>query len=424
MKAVIMAGGKGTRIASMRSDIPKPMIPVEGKPVLQYEIENLVENGITDIILVVGHLGDAIKDYFKNGSALGADISYYTETEPLGTAGALYCLKDKLQETFFLLNGDSVMSVDFKRMAAFHKERGGLATILTHPNSHPYDSALIVTGDGGCVKKWLSKEDERTAYKNRVNAGIHILTPEIVSGMDRGGKWDLDRDILRPLSGTGKLYAYDSPEYIKDMGTPERYEKVCGDVRSGLVRRKNLSCRQRAVFLDRDGTLNVYKGFITRPEQIELIDGTAEAIRAINDSGYLAIVVTNQPVIARGDCTFEELEEINNTLSTRLGEAGAYIDDLYFCPHHPDKGFEGERPEYKIECSCRKPKPGMLLEAAEKYNIDLKESYMVGDGENDMRAGAAAGCRCAYVGGKELKCEGISCERYDSLLDFVRRCIE
>ena len=197
------------------------------------------------------------------------------------------------------------------------------------------------------------------------------------------------------------MFAYDSPEYVKDMGTPERFEAVCADFRSGLVTRRNLKNKQRAVFLDRDGTINRYVGFLRDIDDFELLPGTAEAIRAINRSGYLAVVVTNQPVIARGEVTAERLQAIHNKMETLLGKEGAYIDGLYYCPHHPDKGFAGEIAELKIDCDCRKPKPGLLLRAAKDFNIDLSRSWMVGDSENDVRAGAAAGCMTALIGDGE-----------------------
>jgi D-glycero-D-manno-heptose 1,7-bisphosphate phosphatase len=129
-----------------------------------------------------------------------------------------------------------------------------------------------------------------------------------------------------------------------------------------------------------------------------LLDGVTDAIKAINNSGYLAIVVTNQPVIARGEVTVHQLEEIHNKMETLLGLEGAYIDAIYYCPHHPHKGYDGEVLELKIDCECRKPKPGMLLKASEDFNIDLESSWMIGDGENDVRAGIAAGCNTALLG--------------------------
>ncbi len=403
MKTVIMAGGKGTRIAKINSEIPKPMIEILGKPILRYQIECLKEQGMTDIILVVGHLGKVIQDYFKDGRSFGVAIEYIVEEEPLGTAGALFFLKDKIKEDFLLLNGDIIFNVDMHRFYDYHKERGGEATILTHPNNHPYDSGIIKADAEGKVVRWLHKEDERMYYKNRVNAGIHILSPEIFRFFEDKAKRDLDREILRPLIEEGELYVYDSPEYVKDMGVPERYYEVIEDIKKGRVEEKTLLKKQKAVFLDRDGTINQYVGFLTCEEEMQLIPKAAEAIKKINRSGYLAIVVTNQPVIARGEVSFEELENIHNKMETLLGMEGAYVDDIFFCPHHPDKGFEGEREEYKIDCECRKPKSGMLLAAAKKYNIDLADSWMIGDGKNDILAGLGAGCHVAFVGGETME---------------------
>lgn len=416
MKVVIMAGGRGTRISSVANDIPKPMIRIGDKPVLEHEIECLRDQGFTDLILTVSHLGNVIMDYFGDGSGIspatgkpfGVTISYYFEKEPLGNAGALFRIKDQLTEDFLLLNADAMFDVDFNRFVAFHKAHGGLVTLFTHPNSHPYDSGLILADKDGRVEKWLAKEDDRPHYyRNRVNAGLHVINPKVLNVEITTPKVDLDRQLLKPLAGTGKMFCYDSPEYVKDMGTPERYYAVCDDLLSGRVKAKNLQNKQKAVFLDRDGTINKYVGFLRHIDQFELIEGVADAIKKINNSGYLAIVVTNQPVIARGEVTFEELEQIHNKMETLLGLEGAYLDAIYYCPHHPHKGYEGEVPELKFDCECRKPKPGMLLQAAEDFNIDLSASYMVGDGENDIQCGINAGCRSVHVS-----------EEY-SLLDFV-----
>lgn len=421
MKAVIMAGGKGTRIARVDSRVPKPMIRLAGKPVLEYQIDCLKSQEITEIVLVIGHMGERIKEYFGDGGGLskatgrpfGVHIRYIEEREPLGTAGALYLLKADLREDFLLINGDVIFDVEFRRFFDFHKNANADATLFTHPNNHPYDSGLILSGSDGKVTGWLHKEEKRLWYRNQVNAGLHLLSPRILEPLHELKKLDLDRDLLKPLVPSGKLYAYSSPEYVKDMGTPDRMREVENDLLTGKVRGRNLSRRQKAVFLDRDGTINKYVGFLTHVDDFELIDGAAEAIRRINRSGYLAIVVTNQPVIARGEVTEEGLREIHRKMETLLGKEGAYLDDVFVCPHHPDKGFPGERPEYKIDCACRKPKPGMLLEAAQKYNIDLSRSFMVGDGENDMKAGLSAGCRVAFLGKSGVY------PSYKNLLDFV-----
>ncbi len=434
MKVVIMAGGKGTRISSVASDIPKPMIKIDGMPILEHEIQCLREQGFDDIIITVSHLGNIIMDYFGDGSGLspvtgfpfGVHIEYYFEKEPLGNAGALFKIKDKLTSDFFLLNADAMFDVDFNRFLKFHQEHGGLVSLFTHPNSHPYDSGLIIANENNEVEKWLAKEDARPKYyKNRVNAGLHIINPSVfelveidsekIGMVGNGGKIikvDLDRQLLKPLAGTGKMFCYDSPEYVKDMGTPDRYYSVCADFEAGRVTGKNLKNKQKAIFLDRDGTINKYVGFLRNIDEFELVNGAAEAIRRINESGYLAIVITNQPVIARGEVSFSQLEEIHNKMETLLGKEGAYLDAIYYCPHHPHRGYEGEIPELKIDCDCRKPKPGLLLKAAEIFNIQLSDSYMIGDADSDIQAGEAAGCTAIKIeeGGllkaiKEILCQ-------------------
>ena len=401
-----MAGGRGTRIAELFPDIPKPLIPVAGMPILEREIRSLSAQGFKDIILTVGYLADKIIAYFGDGSQFGAKIDYFVEESPLGNAGALFRLRKKIgEEPFLLLNADAAFDVDFNRMVAFHKNHGGLVTLFTHPNSHPYDSGLIFADENGHVEKWLAKEDERPQwYDNRVNAGLHVIDSKVLdiglksleinkeSGFPQG-KVDLDRQILKPLCGSNMMFCYDSPEYVKDMGTPERFHQVEADYKNGVVQAKNLTNKQKAIFLDRDGTINKYVGFLRNIDDFELIEGVAEAIKLINQSGYLAIVVTNQPVIARGEVTWDELNEIHKKMATLLGKEGAYVDGIYICPHHPDKGFEGERPEYKIDCDCRKPKPGLLLQAAKDFNIDLSESYMIGDSHRDVEAGENAGVK-------------------------------
>lgn len=198
------------------------------------------------------------------------------------------------------------------------------------------------------------------------------------------------------------MFCYDSPEYVKDMGTPDRYEAVCKDFADGVVTGKNLKRKQKAIFLDRDGTINKYVGFLRSTDEFELLPGVAEAIGKINRSGYLAIVVTNQPVIARGEVSWDKLQDIHNKMETLLGLDGVYLDGIYFCPHHPHMGYEGEVSELKFDCDCRKPKPGMLLKAAENFNVSLKDSWMIGDGENDVKAGQAAGCKTALIGEGEF----------------------
>ncbi|MDR0858998.1 MAG: HAD-IIIA family hydrolase [Oscillospiraceae bacterium] len=393
MKAVIMAGGKGTRLRELTNDnIPKPLAPVNGKPILQRQIERLIENNIIDICVVIGYLGEKIVDFLGDGSKFAVNVRYYCEATPLGTAGALGEIRDYIgNDDFLLVFGDTIFDIDILRMESFHKSKDALATLFVHPNSHPFDSDLVLVNSDNLLIRFDSKNNIRDYwYKNLVNAGLYILNPSIIAEIS--GKTDLEKDVLlKEIERGGRVYGYRSAEYIKDAGTIDRIRQVEQDLNFGIVYAKNLSRKQKCIFLDRDGTLNRDMDAEISIESFELLPETAEAIRLINSSGYLAVVVTNQPMVAKGFITFDDLDVIHAKMETLLGKEGAYLDAIYYCPHHPDSGFIGEIPELKINCGCRKPKPGMLLTTAEDFNIDLSESYMIGDSENDVRAAFAAG---------------------------------
>lgn len=415
MQAVIMAGGKGTRLASINSDIPKPMFPVFGKPILEYQIESLVKSGIKDIILIVGHKKEVVKDYFGNGERFGVKIIYIEENEPLGTAGALYYLKNTTDD-FILLFGDLMLDIDFERFMGFHKGHKASITLFGHPNSHPFDSDLIVVDENGQVTEILSKKAERNFYyHNFVNAGVYCINPSALENITKPEKLDLEKDIILSLISADNVYAYKSTEYVKDMGTPERLEAVAHDLKNGIVHRKNLKNKQKAIFLDRDGTINEYVGFLRNINDFRLLPSVTEAVAKINASSYLTIVATNQPVIARGEVTFQELDEIHKKMETELGKHGAYLDDIFFCPHHPDKGYDGEVPELKIECDCRKPKIGMIKKASQKYNIDLSQSWYIGDTTMDIQTGKNAGMKSVLV----LTGEAGNDKKYQVQADYI-----
>ena len=417
MKVVIIAGGQGTRIASVNSEIPKAMIPVCGKPIIEHEVELCKRYGFTDFLFIIGYMGDQISSFFGDGSKWGVNIEYYQETLPLGTAGALGYLKDELMEDFFVFYGDTIVDFDMPAMLKYHQKKNADATLFLHPNDHPYDSDIVELDAEGKVLKFDNKpHPEEFVSKNIVNAALFIFSPKILTQIEAGIKSHIEKHVLpRCLDAGMNLYGYVSPEYIKDMGTPERYEAVCQDFESGKVARLNKKNPRPAIFLDRDGTINEEVNLLNKPEQLKLIEGAADAIRLINKSDYLAIIVTNQPVIARNLCSIEELEYIHATLETMLGKERAYVNAIYYCPHHPDKGYPGERPEYKIDCECRKPKPGMLLQATQDWNIDLSKSYMIGDSDRDLKVGQNAGCKDSIV---------IKTNEPNALLDAIKEIIK
>lgn len=398
MKVVILAGGRGTRLGELTKDIPKPMVPLLGKPLLQYQIELLVRYGFKEVILIVNHLSQPIKDHFGEGADFGINISYYQEEKPLGTVGGIKDLEDELTEDFLVLYGDVMMEMDLNRLVSFHKTKGSEATLVVHPNDHPYDSDLVEMDEGGLIINVLPKpHSSDLIYHNMVNAAVYVLSPAIFPFLEKGKKADFGKDIFPRVFEDLKMFGYNTPEYLKDMGTPDRLEHVGHDVQSGKVKRRNLEHTQKAIFLDRDGVINENIDLIHKPEDFHLYPFTSRAISKINTSDYLAVVTTNQSVVARNLTTIKGLGEIHKKMETELGDAGAKLDAIYYCPHHPDKGYPEENVAYKIDCDCRKPKPGMINNASRDFNIDATQSYMIGDSEADMGAGKAAGCTTVGV---------------------------
>lgn len=431
MIAIIMAGGKGTRLAEVAKGIPKPMVRVGNKSILTHQIELLRNSGVKKIYLIIGYLGEVIQEYYKNGKDFGVEIEYIKEQEPLGTAGGLYYLKEKLQESAYLIFGDIFFDINLNKFQLFHMANNSDLTLLVHPNSHPYDSDLIVLNNEKRLINWDSKHNLRNYdYKNCVNAGIYIINPKILDLFKTPTKTDLEKDVIIPLikNENYKIFGYETSEYVKDAGTVDRYILANHDEENLLPEYKNISRKQHCIFLDRDGTINKYKGLINSPEEIELEDKVVDAIKLINKSKYLAVVITNQPVVARGECDIAGLERINNRIETLLGKEGCYLDALFYCPHHPDKGFEGERVEYKIECNCRKPKIGLIKKAVEKFNIDLEKSYFIGDTTMDFMTAKNAGVKSVLVKtgekGLDNKFNIKADYEFDNLYDAVKNIIK
>jgi len=393
-QAVILAGGFGTRLKAVFGDIPKPMAPLAGKPVLQHLIEHCGHFGFNDILLLVHHQHEIISSHFKDGNELGVRIQYHIESEPRGTAGALVEAKSMLDSRFLVLYGDTYVDVDLNVMWTTHKQSGADATLLIHPNSHPHDSDIVDVDKSGFVRAIHPyPHPEGVFLRNRVNAALYVMNRDVFDSFEHPHpKPDIAKHLFPWAMEQGKsLFAYESVEYIKDMGTPERITKVERDIEAGIPTALSNRGKRKAVFLDRDGTLNTEVGHLRHPDQLELMDGVAAAVKRLNQSGYVTIVATNQPVIARGDVTTDGLEEIHAKLDAQLGKEGAYVDRIRYCPHHPDRGYPGEIPELKGPCRCRKPEPGLLTDSISELTIDPTQSWMIGDTTTDMEAGRRAG---------------------------------
>lgn len=392
MKAIILVGGKGTRINTVSDHTPKCLRPIAGKPVLDYNIACCeASHHITEIVLVAYHQADAFETYCHTKNT-PLPLHCVRESTPLGTAGALHSVSLKKNEAFIVIYGDVLCHFNIDQLIAFHTQKKGIATLVVHPNDHPYDSDLVLYNPDHKIQKMVTKpHDDGINYPNCVNAACYVLSPQILNHIPHNTPSDFGHDIFPKLCQEKSIYAYHTTAYLKDMGTPDRIKEVESDVLSGKVAACHESNARPTVFLDRDGVINEENGLIKHPNELQLYPFTATAIRNLNKAGFLVIVVTNQSVIARNLCTEDQLKEIHNKMETALGKEGAYIDRIYYCPHHPDTGFPEENPVFKKECTCRKPNIGMITQATDTFNIDLQRSYLMGDSERDIICGNRAG---------------------------------
>jgi mannose-1-phosphate guanylyltransferase / phosphomannomutase len=391
-QVIILAGGQGKRLGEHARTIPKPMVTIGGRPNLEHQVMLAKRHGFRSVLFLVSHLADRIEAHFGNGRRFGMEISYCVEDPPLGTAGALRHADALLRDRFLVLYGDVFIECDVAPLWADHANSRPFATLVVHPNDHPYDSDLVEADEEGWISAIHPKPRPENQYlPNMVNAGVAVIERKILALIPPGQHLDLASDIFPMLARDHRLRAYRSAEYFKDFGTPDRLTHVRSDFEAGKMARLSRRRRRPAVFLDRDGVINKEVSHLSDPAQMELIPGAAKAIRRLNEAGFLVIVVTNQPVVARGECAPGTLRLIHNKMEALLGRERAWIDALYFCPHHPDKGFAGELPELKIDCICRKPKTGMFEQAVREWNISLPGSYGIGDSRRDVIAARRMG---------------------------------
>lgn len=400
-QVVILAGGKGTRLRARLGDLPKPLIDICGKPLLERQIELVKRHGFTHVLLLINYAAQHIVEFCASRNNWGLHIDCIDDGEPLGTAGATLAILERLEEEFLVIYGDTMLEIDLARFHAFHNSRPDVAaTLFLHPNDHPHDSDLVEVDDKGRITAFHPyPHNPGSYYPNLVNAALYYVCRTALEPLrGRPGPLDFGKDIFPAVLERGHvLLGYNSPEYIKDCGTPTRIDKVCADFLSGKIGRSVLDHEQMAVFVDRDGTINREVDHLNSVDQLELLPGVEQAIRRLNRSEYRVCVVTNQPVIAGGECSRETLRQIHNKLETLLGHEGAFVDRIYYCPHHPDKGFPGEIPELKIDCDCRKPKTGMINAAVAELNIARSRSWLIGDTTADLLTARRAGLKSILV---------------------------
>jgi histidinol-phosphate phosphatase family protein len=411
-QAVILAGGKGTRLRERLGDLPKPLIDVDGVPLLERQLLILEKYNYLNIIILVNYNAIYIEEFCKDEKFKNLNIKIIDDGSPLGTAGATLKILNLINNVFLVVYGDTLFNIDLLRFEHHHEKcLDAAATLFLHPNDHPFDSDLVEINEEGYIINFHPyPHNKNNWYRNLVNAALYLVEKnKIYKYNELISEGDFVKDFFPILISNGeKLAGYISPEYIKDIGTPARLDKSIKALRSGIVGRACIEKKQKAVFLDRDGTLNHENiNYITDPDQLILYDSVGESIKILNDSEWKTILVTNQPVIARGNCTIDTLNQIHAKLETLIGRSGAYLDRIYYCPHHPDAGFENEIAKYKIICNCRKPNIDLFLKAIDDFNIDIKHSWVVGDSTADIGAAKKLGLSSITVetgyGGMDAK---------------------
>ena len=473
-KIVIIAGGLATRMHPITEQIPKCLVPINGKPLIEHQLEFFRTKGFTDFIFCVAHLANKVQEYLGDGTIFGVSIKYVQEQkELLGTGGSLRLAKPLLDESkkskfansksnnskiynsesnnlsniidsdnssnrtnslnitnsskinnsdysskttdslnesndFIVYYGDNITDMDFDKFLAAHKKMKGIATICMRPAPKDYKGSSIITlDDSKRVTTFLEKptDEQRKKYENDatgskiiyINSGIYAFNTRILDYIPENTVFDIAKQLFPLLIAKNiGVFGYPTTEFFREIGRVEKYEQFCKDVagKNSIYPQNSISSApQKAIFLDRDGVINMNVINLISPTQFELISDAASAIRKINQAGYLTIVVTNQPIISKGFCSFADMGDIHQKMKDELAKDNARIDKIYMCPHHPQSGFAGEKKELKFDCECRKPKPGLLLTAIKENNIDPMQSWMIGDSLTDVQAGTSAGVK-------------------------------
>jgi len=402
-KAVILAGGKGTRLATVVQDKPKPMADIAGLPFLHYMILSLQKKGVEEVVLLVGHLRQVIMDYFKS-SYHGVKISYEIETEPRGTGGMIYELAQKWQEPILLINGDTYFDVDIQALSA----SAGLGEIVLAVREVERSDRYGVLE----IKdhRILDFKEKTWVDKGLINGGIYLLPTGVFDGYDLPINFSIEKDFFEAHKKSLHLKPFYSQGYFIDIGIPEDYQKAQTTIPCQLLPTLD---RSWTLFLDRDGVINTHRpdDYVKNEAEFEWILGSKEAIRDLSRVVGRTVVVTNQQGIGRGMMTPYDLDKIHWKMQTELEAIGGKIDRVYHCPHLA-----------AIKPKCRKPDIGMAEQAKEDFpDIDFSKSIMIGDSDSDIEFGRRLGMFVVRVGSMHDRTgEMLRVNRLADLRDWVQ----
>lgn len=382
-QAVVLAGGRGTRLGALVQEVPKPMLDLGGEPLLETLLRHLRRNGIERVMLALSYRAERIKAHFGDGGRLGLDIGYLHEDTPAGTGGVLALGADRLDEAFLLLNGDTVFDANYHALHQLFRDSGadGAVALRAVPDASRYGAIAM---DGRHVLRFEEKGRSGPGF---VNGGVYVLHRRVGTRASRL-PCALEQDILPVLAAERRLVGLPGQGFFIDIGIPDSLT---------AARRSVPQWRRRpVVFLDRDGVINRDRGHVCEPGRFEWMPGAPEAIRLLNESGHQVVVVSNQAGIARGYFSEAELRGFMRWMDERLSERGAHVDGFYYCPHHPALGAA----PYRAVCACRKPAPGMLLRALADFDADPARAFLIGDQDSDLEAARRAGIQAFHFDGR------------------------
>ena len=406
-QAVILCGGKGTRLGEQFSHVPKPLVPVDGLPLLDRILDNAAKAGIQEAILAAGHLGEQIAERYASHNPWGLKIHTHIEGKPLGTAGCLHEVADLLDEDFALLYGDVFLDFDLSALIARHETEKPVATVLVRQSDHPKDSDLVSVAPGSDkVDAFLPKATRHPdgIYHNCANAAVYACSKKLLDFISKEVSSDIATHVFPAvLAAGGEIRAHwlEDTGYVKDMGTPARLVEVERYWRRKL---RAIGAAQaprgvRAVILDRDGVVLRDHGPSTDPEKIEFMPGALEGLAALADAGLTCMMATNQPWIARGLLTVEQLDAAHDRMKSVIESHGGKLLEILHSPYHPETHHNEGVSELRRSSECRKPRAGMLFELMERFGYDPAETVMIGDSRADIIAARNAGVRAILVGG-------------------------
>jgi len=375
-QAVILAGGRGTRLQPITHEIPKPMVEFHGKPFLEHIVEMLREQGFERVLMLLGYLPHVIMDHFGDGSRLGVQIEYdVTEPDDL-TAYRVKHAQERIDDVFLLMYCDNYWPMRFDDMWKSYMSAGAPAQITIYSNADQFSRDSVIIGEDGFVE--VFDRERTTPGLKGIEISYAILDKATVLPLLPAQQELFEVAVYPALAERRQLHSYWSEHRYYSVGSVER-----------LPITEQFLARQPAVILDRDGVLNVKAPkaqYVRKPEDFRWLPGAREALKMFSDAGYRVIIVSNQAGIGRGLMTEGDLNAVNGKMKDEVAAAGGRIDAIYYCPHDWDEG-----------CECRKPKPGMLFQAQREFHLDLTRTHFIGDDLRDVEAAEAAGCPWVLV---------------------------